>query len=124
MNILVVDDDPHIRDVIAELLEDEGYSVASAANGEEALHVLQQQPAPPCVILLDLMMPKMNGWEFRAAQRQDPALAPIPVVTISAHADLLTTATSLDVAAHLPKPLDFGRLLTTVERYCRTTGGA
>jgi CheY-like chemotaxis protein len=122
MHVLVVDDDPFIRDVIAELLEDEGYAVESAANGEEALLVLQQRPGLPCVILLDLMMPRMNGWEFRAAQRADPLLAPIPVVTISAHVDLLGTGAQLDVAEHLPKPVDVERLLTTVQRYCAAAG--
>jgi len=123
MDVLVVDDDPYIRDVIAELLEDEGYAVARAANGAEALDILHHRPAPPCVILLDLMMPQMNGWEFRAAQRKDPAIAPIPVVTISAHADLLDVAAQLDAAGHLPKPLDIERLLTTVQQFC-PAGGA
>jgi two-component system, chemotaxis family, chemotaxis protein CheY len=118
MGVLVVDDDPFIREVIVELLQDEGYTVAQTANGEEALSYLQQQQVYPCVILLDLMMPKMNGWEFRAAQRQDPALAAIPVITISAHADLLTAASQLDVAGHFPKPIDMDRLLAAIQRYC------
>lgn len=118
MNVLVVDDDPHIREVIAELLEDEGYVVGRAANGEEALDALRQPAPRPSVILLDLMMPKMNGWEFREAQRQDPAIAPIPVVAISAHADLLSAAAQMDADAHLPKPIDIDRLLRTVQQYC------
>lgn len=118
MGVLVVDDDPFIREVIAELLQDEGYTVVQTANGEEALNYLQQQTHPPCVILLDLMMPKMNGWEFRAAQRQDPTLAAIPVITISAHADLLTTASQLDVAGHFAKPIDMDRLLVAIQHYC------
>lgn len=122
MNVLVVDDDPAIREVIAELLEDEGYVVAIAADGEEALAILQGQAAPPCLILLDLMMPRMNGWEFREAQRLDPSLAPIPVITISAHADLLSGGTRLDAAGHLPKPLDIDRLLATIRHYCRRLG--
>jgi two-component system response regulator MprA len=118
MDVLVVDDDPHIREVIVELLEDEGYAVTQAANGSEALSVLKTHSELPCLILLDLMMPRMNGWEFRTAQRQSPALADIPVVTISAHGDLITAVERLDVAEHLPKPLDIDRLLTIVERYC------
>jgi two-component system, chemotaxis family, chemotaxis protein CheY len=119
VNVLVVDDDSFIREMLEQLLEDEGYSVASAADGEEALSYLQQQQTPPCLILLDLMMPRMNGWEFRAAQRRDPLLAPIPVVTISAHADLLATADPLDATAHFPKPIDMARLITTINRYCK-----
>lgn len=118
MSVLVVDDDPFIREVIAEILQDEGYTVTQTANGEEALSYLQQQTEPPCVILLDLMMPKMNGWEFRAAQRQNPALADIPVFTISAHADLLTAASQLDASEHFPKPIDIDRLLVAIQRYC------
>lgn len=119
MAVLVVDDDQYIREVIVELLEDEGYAVLQAANGSEALNVLQAraQLHLPCLILLDLMMPQMNGWEFRAAQQQTPDLAHIPVVTISAHADVLT-ALQIDAAEHLPKPLDIDRLLTIVEHYC------
>jgi two-component system response regulator MprA len=118
MDVLVVDDDPHIREVIVELLEDEGYAVIQAANGSEALHMLKEQAALPSLILLDLMMPRMNGWEFREAQRQTPALADIPVVTISAHADLLSAADRLEVDEHLAKPLDIDRLLAIVQRFC------
>jgi two-component system, chemotaxis family, chemotaxis protein CheY len=118
VNVLVIDDDMHIREMLAEVLEDEGYAVACAADGQEALSYLHEQPTQPCLILLDLMMPRMNGWEFREAQRQDPALAPIPVITISAHADPFATATPLDVTAHLPKPIDINRLLTTVQQWC------
>jgi CheY-like chemotaxis protein len=118
MNVLVVDDDIYVRQMIVELLEDEGYSVASAANGIEALHYLEQHAEPPCVILLDLMMPQMNGWEFRHAQRQNPALAAIPVVTISAHADVSRQNPAIDADAHVPKPIDIQRLISTLQRYC------
>lgn len=118
MDVLVVDDDPFIREVLVELLEDEGYSVTQATNGLEAMQTLQQHLNQPCLILLDLMMPRMNGWEFRAAQQQMPNLAAIPVVTISAHADLLQTIHRLDAAEHLSKPLDIDRLLAIVKRYC------
>jgi CheY-like chemotaxis protein len=118
VSVLVVDDDASIRELLVELLEDEGYSVVSAANGEEALRYLQQQGEYPCVILLDLMMPQMNGWEFRAAQRQNPALAAIPVVTISAHVAIAPHAAELDAAAHLAKPIDIPQLIATLEHYC------
>ncbi|MBC7545053.1 MAG: response regulator, partial [Candidatus Sericytochromatia bacterium] len=80
--ILIVEDDIDIRETLAEILADEGYSVASAANGLDAISYLQTE-AMPCVILLDLMMPVMSGWEFRAKQQQDPTLAGIPVVVLS-----------------------------------------
>ena len=83
--ILVVDDDADIRDSVAEVLEDAGYRVQQAANGREALDYLQAS-AYPCIILLDLMMPVMDGPQFRAAQQSKPTLAGIPVVVISAGA--------------------------------------
>ncbi len=118
MDVLIVDDDPFIRSMLAELLEDEGFSVASAGDGEEALAYLQQQPLQPCLIVLDLMMPRMNGWEFRTAQRNMPALAAIPVITISAYADLLSGVPALDAAAHFPKPIDLDRLVEMVQQCC------
>lgn len=118
MTVLLVDDDPSIREVLAELLEDEGYTVARATDGADALRLLRQQQEPPCLILLDLMMPTMNGWEFRDAQRRDPALAPIPVIAISAHADIELAAAQLDAAGCLAKPVDIERLLSTVEHFC------
>lgn len=120
MHILVVDDDLYIREMLGELLRDEGFTVATARHGGEALDYLRAAARPPCVILLDLMMPQMNGWEFRAAQREDAALARIPVVTMSAHADLLRPAATLDVAAHLAKPISLPDLFATLERCCGT----
>jgi CheY-like chemotaxis protein len=116
MGVLVVDDDAAIRDMVSDLLSDEGYAVASAADGMEALTYLQQQASLPCVIVLDLMMPGMNGWEFRAAQQQHPALATIPVVVISARPNSPDTA--IDVAERLTKPINVDRLLTAIRRYC------
>ncbi|PLS79555.1 MAG: response regulator, partial [Chloroflexi bacterium] len=82
--ILVVDDDSGIREALTDILEDEGYAVRSACDGQAALDLLRQQAEPPALVLLDLMMPRMNGWQFRSEQRRDPALANIPVVVISA----------------------------------------
>jgi CheY-like chemotaxis protein len=88
--LLVVDDDPAIRETLADLLQDEGYVVMTAINGKEALTRLRAGSARPCVILLDLMMPVMSGAEFYAEMRSDPALADIPVVVISAEPLRLT----------------------------------
>src|SRR5262245_57222498 len=84
MTILVVDDQPEIRSMFTALFEDEGYTVVCAANGREALDYLHQTTDLPGVILLDLAMPVMTGWEFVQEQQCDPALAPIPVILITA----------------------------------------
>jgi CheY-like chemotaxis protein len=111
--ILVVEDDDRVRDVLRILLEAEGFGVASARNGQEALERLTRQQ-PPFVILLDLVMPVMNGWQFCHEQRRAPHLAGIPVLLLSAEPDLDRTATSLGAAACFPKPVEFDRLLATV----------
>jgi len=116
--VLVVEDDPDIRFGLAVLLEDEGYAVVTAANGREALARLQAMPVPPFVILLDLMMPDMDGWEFRAEQRSLPLLATIPVIVLSAAADLPTRTAKLGVAGVLQKPIHVGELLQAIKRHC------
>jgi CheY-like chemotaxis protein len=116
-SILIVEDDLAIREVLTEVLEEEGYQVTGASNGQEAIQFLRSNTRP-CLILLDLMMPVMNGWQFRAEQQQDPSLAPVPVVVISADSDLKTKAASIDAAAYLPKPIQLTHLLNTVEQYC------
>jgi CheY-like chemotaxis protein len=118
MTVLVVDDDPGIRDLLTELLEDEGYQVVSAANGLEAINHLHRGTEHPCVILLDLMMPVMNGWQFRTTQQQDPGLATIPVVVLSARNDIQQQASFINAAAHIMKPINLMSLLNTVNRYC------
>jgi CheY-like chemotaxis protein len=118
MGILLIDDDLSIRTVLAEILEDEGYHVTSAANGQEALQYLQQQHTVPCLILLDLMMPIMNGWDFRRAQQQDPQLASIPVVVISADNSVPQKAASLGARGYLAKPIAIERLIALVSQYC------
>jgi CheY-like chemotaxis protein len=112
--ILLVEDDHAIRETIAELLEEEGYGVTCAANGAEALELLSA-PEVPSLILLDLMMPVMTGWELREALREDPRLASIPVVVISASRSS-ETADGIEAAAYLAKPFDALRLLDTVGR--------
>lgn len=116
MSILIVEDENPIRDVITEILEDEGYRVASATNGLEALTYLQQHTHPR-LILLDLGMPIMTGWEFREHQQRDPRLADIPVVIMSALPDLYRKAAALQVADCLDKPVNIDTLLGTVARY-------
>src|SRR5208337_2920126 len=116
--VLVIEDDADIRFGLAVILEDEGYTVATAPNGREALKYLRETPAPPCLILLDLMMPDMDGWQFRAEQRRDPALSSVPVVIISAAADLRARAASLGAAAVMQKPIQIGALLDLIRHFC------
>jgi CheY-like chemotaxis protein len=118
--ILLVEDDDSLRNIVAELLEQEGYVVREAANGQAALDVLSshEQGAWPCVILLDLMMPLMNGFEFRERQLQAPALAAIPVVIFSANGPPQARVTELRASGELKKPIHLDDLIREVERYC------
>jgi CheY-like chemotaxis protein len=113
--ILVVDDDDDIRTALAEVLRDEGHEVRCAANGREALALLRSS-APPCLVLLDLMMPVMNGWEFREQQLADPALAEIPVFVISAAGNVAEAPVPAD--QFIPKPIKIDHLLTVVADRC------
>ncbi len=114
--LLVVDDDLDIRDALQDVLELEGYAVLLAADGLEALSQLRQGETPPHLILLDLMMPRMDGFAFREALRHEPALAGIPVLVASADLDVKGAAEGLGVAGWLRKPLDLKELLHTVKR--------
>jgi CheY-like chemotaxis protein len=113
--VLVVDDDPDIRDSLREVLEDEGYQVSCVGNGREALDHLKAASPQPCVILLDLMMPVMDGWQFRKEQKQDPAIANIPLVVITATGK---RPVLVDAAELVMKPLDLNRLFEAIGRYC------
>jgi CheY-like chemotaxis protein len=116
-SVLIVDDDIDIRETITLILEDEGYVVASAANGEEALHYLRAHAqALPHLILLDLMMPVMDGLEFRAEQQKDPKLATIPVVVITASGNAKERAKSMRANAMIQKPIALDTLLETIEK--------
>src|SRR5262245_21777945 len=81
--VLLVEDEAFLRDALADLLRDAGYHVDEVEDGRAALERLHERPVPDAIVL-DLMLPRMNGWEFRVAQRQDPSLADIPVVALSA----------------------------------------
>jgi CheY-like chemotaxis protein len=115
--ILVVEDDSDIREDLAELLRDEGYRVTTAGNGAEALEQLRSQRTP-CLILLDLMMPVMDGWEFRRRMLADERLARVPTVLLTSAADPQDHAVNLNVADVMTKPIRLDRLYATVDRYC------
>ena len=112
--VLVVDDDPAIREFVGQALEDEGYEVRLAVNGQDALTTLLEWQAN--LIVLDLMMPTMDGWTFRDRQREVDSLAGIPVIVMSAARNLVGQTDRLAADAILPKPFDLDTLLTETER--------
>ncbi len=114
--LLLVDDDLALRETVAEVLRDEGYEVAEAEHGLAALNLLQAG-LRPAVILLDLMMPVMDGSTFCRAVRSDPALAALPVVVISANARAHEQGTACGANETLPKPFDIEALLKVVARW-------
>jgi CheY-like chemotaxis protein len=116
--VLIVEDDADLREMMAQLLTLEGYQIETVANGREALEYLNDAPRPD-VILLDLMMPIMDGWEFRRRQQNDPALADVPVIVLTALDQAQARADDLNGVDFLKKPLDFDRLLELVRRRCR-----
>jgi CheY-like chemotaxis protein len=116
--ILLVDDDLDSRENLAAVLRSHGDEVVMAANGREAHDWLLHAPALPSMILLDLVMPVMNGWDFRRQQLQRRDLAAIPVVILSGEKDGCKIATSLGAAAYLPKPVNPVSLLVTLQRAC------
>ena len=116
---MVVEDDRDVREAIAEILEDNDYRPISASNGQEALDRLRAGAIKPCVILLDIMMPVMDGWQFRTHQRLDPQLSSIPVIVLTAHANLVEAASGMQAAASLKKPVQLDDLLSLVKRLCR-----
>ena len=117
--VFIIEDDLDTREMLARFLELEGFQVESAENGKLALERLGHG-THACVILLDLMMPVMDGWQFREAQVQNEELAKIPVVVVSAAGrDRLER---IDADAYLSKPVDLEELLGCVTHFCRRDG--
>ena len=121
-SVLVVDDDRDIREALAETLSDAGYAVRTAENGADALAQLRVSPRA-CVVILDLMMPVMDGSAFRSAQLSDAALAPIPVIVLTADGNAAMKAGAIRADAFMRKPVRSQDLLDLVARYCRAPGG-
>ncbi len=113
--VLVVEDDEATREAFALVLRGAGIRVETAGNGREGLERLRRER--PCCVLLDLMMPVMDGWQFREAQRADPALAAVPVVVCTA-AGACPRAAELRAEAYLRKPVEPDHLLEAVRRWC------
>lgn len=117
-SVLIVEDDPDTREMLERFLELEGFDVRTAANGKLALEALEADNRLS-VILLDLMMPVMNGWQFRQEQSRDPRLSHIPVVVVTA-AGARGDIPAIAADAWLSKPVDLDRLLATIGAVCKT----
>ena len=115
-SVLIVEDDDDVRGALATYLEAEGYAVLEASDGAAGLQALRSGSV--CLVLLDLWMPGMNGWEFRAEQVKDAALADVPVVVITADQAAARRAAALGVSGCMTKPIEFPELLDYVGRYC------
>jgi two-component system alkaline phosphatase synthesis response regulator PhoP len=116
MSILVVDDEAPVRTVVMAVLEETQYDVIGAANGRDAVACLWKNPERFQLVLLDLMMPYMSGWDVLHAMQAHPTLASIPVVIMTAGANVRQQALELGAAEYLSKPLDFDLLLSIAER--------
>ncbi|MFL5300724.1 MAG: response regulator [Anaeromyxobacteraceae bacterium] len=114
--VMVVEDDTSVRELVVQVLAGEGFTAVGARNGAEALQRLRQDHLQPALILLDLVMPVMDGWHFRLEQLLDPALAGIPVVVISASDD-----GGVPAADRVHKPFDMEELLHVVSRFAAPT---
>ena len=110
--VAIVDDDHDIRESLAEVLGECGYETLAASNGLVALELLERER--PSIILLDLMMPVMDGWQFRAAQLERPALADIPVIVVSADSNVGEKAAAIGADAYLVKPIRIVDLLRVI----------
>src|SRR5262249_35914676 len=121
-NVLIVEDDPETREMLASLLATEGFHTVAAEDGLEALHLLRtvrrRAPDVPCLVLLDLRMPRLGGGEFRRAQLGDPTVASVPVAVMSGATDAEQRAQALGAVATVTKPIDVEILLDVVRRYC------
>jgi len=113
--LLVVEDDSDIRTTLQSFLKDEGYEVETAANGREALQRLEAEDKKPGLVLLDLMMPVMNGWDFLEEKSHNEKLSKIPVLVISAVPGSPRIPGAL---GFIKKPIDLNRLMDFVELYC------
>jgi CheY-like chemotaxis protein len=114
--ILIVEDDFDVRESLSEALRDEGYAIECAVDGEQALEYLRNGGRPG-LILLDLMMPRMSGSEFRMVQKVDPQLQHLPVVLLSADGAMEEKAKALETDGALRKPIDLEQLLKVIERF-------
>jgi CheY-like chemotaxis protein len=119
-SVMIVEDDDEIRELLAEMLADRGFLVSTARHGKDALELLRTKPHPN-VLLLDLMMPVMDGWQMRAEMLADPQLAAIPVIIVSGAADVQEGSEMLKAARVLTKPVKWPVLLDSVRNHATST---
>jgi CheY-like chemotaxis protein len=121
-NVLIVEDDIEVREMLTVLLATEGFHAVAAEDGLEALHVLRtvrhRAPDVPCLVLLDLKLPRLGGAEFRRAQLADPLVADVPVAVMSGATDLAERAQALGAVATVAKPINVESLIEVVRKYC------
>ena len=113
--VLIVEDDDLIREAVRELLEFEGIRALTAENGQQALNLLRESSSPPALILLDLMMPVLDGWSFLEERSRDARLSEIPVVVVTAVSDDKLKEVSADGV--IKKPFDFKELVSSIRSY-------
>jgi CheY-like chemotaxis protein len=113
--IVIVDDEPGTTETLRDVFEDEGYAVATACDGEEGLSVLRSLPVRPCVVILDLLMPNLDGIGMFNAMKQDPALAGLPVLITTSDPSKAPSGVLI-----IKKPVDLGILIENVRRCCGT----
>jgi DNA-binding response OmpR family regulator len=116
--VLIVEDDRGISEALTELLISEGYQVACAYNGEEGIRLLGEYKQSPCLILLDLMMPVKDGYQFRKEQLLDPHHKDVPVVVMSADGNVTEKKGKIGAQDYIRKPVDISTYLKVVKRYC------
>jgi CheY-like chemotaxis protein len=123
-NVLIVEDDRDTRELLTSVLFGEGFHAVGAEDGLEALHLLRtvrrRAPKVPCLVLLDLSMPRLSGIEFRKAQLADPIVGLVPVAVMSGASDLEERGQIMGAVATVAKPIDSDVLLDVVRRYCST----
>lgn len=118
-HILIIEDSKDLQDLLGSLFEEEGFTVSQAFNGQEALDLLKSMPKPPCIILLDIMMPVMDGLEFRREQRKDTLLNSIPVIVLTADSEPQAKAAQMEIKHLFVKPIqDINKLLELVAKLC------
>ena len=116
--VVIVEDDVDVRETLAEVLQEEGYATLAFADGPQALRALTTRAPLPELILLDLLMPQMDGWQFRAQQRLVPRLLQVPTVVLSADGNVEENLEALGVHGYLRKPIHIKALLELVARFC------
>jgi CheY-like chemotaxis protein len=115
VDVLLAEDDEDLREAMVDTLNDAGYSVEAVGNGRDALEWLEDNLAPPRVILLDLMMPVMDGWQFLDERQKNPKIAAVPVVVLSANGDFTRES---DTIGFMRKPVAVKALLALIARHC------